>query len=236
MSQTIRFPVRADDGAVRLHAVGEHTVAAVGFHHDQPAARRAAGPVAARRILEPHVGEVQLPLEPRRSLREREPVGELLRALPRRDDPLERRLLHGPAPPTSASSRAQPRPGATEQASSAAILPATARRGRKNLPGRCAMRNTRCGAAIMPRHVPERRAATAVPPGVRRPGGVRRRRRHHAGAVVHGQVVDRLRRRPRQLALLPVETDHARQRQPACRWPGPTRLATPAAGRSSCAA
>ena len=66
------------------------------------------------------------------------------------------------------------------------------------------MRNTRCGAAIMPRHARAARRA-AVPLALCRPRRVRGGRRHDHGAVVHGPVVDRLRQRPGQLALLPAK-------------------------------
>ena len=64
-----------------------------GVIDDQPAARRAARPVAGRRILEEHVREIQLALQPGRAFGEREPVGELLRLHAGRDDLLVERAL-----------------------------------------------------------------------------------------------------------------------------------------------
>ena len=75
--------------AVRLHAAREHAPLAVRLHDDQPAARRASGPVAGRRVFEVHVGEVQLPFQPGRSLGECETLGKLLRLRVGRDDLLE---------------------------------------------------------------------------------------------------------------------------------------------------
>ena len=52
------------------------------------------------------------------------------------------------------------------------------------------MRNGRCGAAIIPRHVPEQRTAAALPGGVCLLAACAAGRRDDNGAAVHRRVVD----------------------------------------------